>query len=214
MILGSRAKPAIPPVEPGTYFAVCIGDVDLGEQETIYNGKTKYVDQIQLIFELPGELIEVDGEQQPRWLSRRFGTSSVTSEKSSLRKFLEAWFGKRFENDEIKTYNTKNLLGRPAMLSVVLSKDGRYANIASAAALPKGVPAPEAKSEFLHFDVEHWDDDMFVKLPEYLQELIKNSTQYKAAHLPQDEVSLEAAEAAAAQAAQAENLQPTGGVPF
>lgn len=212
MILGSRAKPAIPPVEPGTYFAVCIGDVDLGEQETTYNGKTKYVNQLQLIFELPGELIEVDGQLQPRWLSRRFGVSM--SNRSNLRKFLETWNGKQFTDEAVKAFDTKKLLGKPAMLSVVLSEDGQYANIASAASLPKGVPAPEAKSEFLHFDVEHWDDDMFAKLPEYLQELIKNSTQYKAAHLPQDEVSLEAAEAAAAQAAQAEDPHPSGGVPF
>lgn len=212
MILGSKAKPSIPPVEPGTYFAVCIGDIDLGEQETTYNGKTRYVNQIQLIFELPNELIEVDGEQQPRWLSRRFGVS--LSSKSNLRKFLETWNGKQFTDEAVKSFDTKGLLGKPAMLSVVLSEDGNYANIASAAALPKGVPAPEAKSEFLHFDMDHWDDDMFAKLPEYLQELIHNSTQYRHSHLPEDEISVEAAQAAAAQAAQAEVAPPVGGVPF
>jgi len=212
MILGSRAKPAIPPVEPGTYFAVCIGDVDLGEQETTYNGKTKYVNQLQLIFELPGERIEVDGEQQPRRLARRFGVS--LSSKSNLRKFLETWNGKQFTDESIKSFDTKGLLGKPAMLSVVLSEDGQYANIASAASLPKGVPAPEAKSEFLHFEVDRWDDDLFAKLPEYLQELIQNSTQYKSAHMPVEEVSVEAAAAAASRAAEAEGGNPGGGVPF
>lgn len=212
MKLGSRAKPAIPPVEPGTYFAVCIGAVDLGEQETTYNGKTKYVNQIQLIFELPGELIEVDGEMQPRWLSRRF--SVALSNKAKLRQFIETWYGKKFSDDSIKEFETNDLLGKPAMLSVVLSEDGQYANIASAAALPKGVPAPVAKSEYLTFDVERWDDELYTKLPEYLQELIRNSTQYKSAHLPRDEVSVEAAEAAAAKAAEAEGPAPIGGVPF
>lgn len=212
MILGSRAKPSIPPVEPGTYFAVCIGDIDLGEQETAYNGKTRYVNQIQLIFELPNELIEVDGEQQPRWLSRRFSVSM--SNKSNLRKFLETWYGKQFTDEAVKDFDTKDLLGKPAMLSVVLSEDGLYANIASAAALPKGVPAPAAKSEYLHFDMDQWDDEQFAKLPDYLQELIQKSTQYRHSHLPEDEISVEAAQAAVAQAAQAEVAPPVGGVPF
>ena len=212
MKLGSRAKPAIPPVEPGTYFAVCIGAVDLGEQETTYNGKTRYVNQIQLIFELPDELIEVDGEMQPRWLSRRF--SVALSSKAKLRQFVETWYGKKFSDDSIKEFETDDLLGKPAMLSVVLSEDGQYANIASAAALPKGVPTPKAKSEYLSFDVEAWDDGRFAKLPEYLQELIQKSTQYKSAHIPVEEVSVEAATAAASQAAEAEGGNPGGGVPF
>ena len=152
MKLGSRAKPAIPPVEPGTYFAVCIGAVDLGEQETTYNNKTRYANQLQIIFELPSELIEIDGEEQPRQLSRRFSVSLST--KSNLRKFIETWYGKKFTDDAIREFDTRELLGKPAMLSVVLSEDGNYANIASAAALPKGMEAPKAKSELIDFDVE------------------------------------------------------------
>lgn len=212
MKIGSRAKPAIPPVEPGTYFAVCIGSVDLGEQETTYNNKTKYVNQVQLIFELPGELIEVDGEMQPRWLSRRFTVSS--SNKSNLRKFVEAWLAKKFSDQEFPEFDTNDLVGRPAMLSVVLSEDGQYANIVSAAALPKGVPAPVAKSPFIRFDIDNWDDKTFDTMPEYLQELIQNSTQYKSAHMPVEEVSVEAATVAASQAAEAEGGNPGGGVPF
>lgn len=212
MKLGSRAKPAIPPVEPGTYFAVCIGAVDLGEQETTYNNKTRYTNQLQIIFELPSELIEIDGEEQPRQLSRRFAVSLST--KSNLRKFIETWYGKKFTDDAIREFDTRELLGKPAMLSVVLSEDGNYANIASAAALPKGMEAPKAKSELIDFDVEDWDDAAFQKLPEWLQELIKKSTQYKSDHLPEDEVSIEAAEQAASQAAEADEGAEKGVVPF
>lgn len=212
MKLGSRAKPAIPPVEPGTYFAVCIGAVDLGEQETTYNNKTRYTNQLQIIFELPSELIEIDGEEQPRQLSRRFAVSLST--KSNLRKFIETWYGKKFTDDAIREFDTRELLGKPAMLSVVLSEDGNYANIASAAALPKGMEAPKAKSELIYFDVEDWDDAAFQKLPEWLQELIKKSTQYKSDHLPEDEVSVEAAEQAASQAAEADEGAEKGVVPF
>lgn len=201
MKVKERARAAIPPVEPGTYFAVCIGVVDLGEQETNFNNKTRYTNQVQIIFELPEELIEVDGEQQPRWLSRKFTVSA--SAKGSLRPFIEAWQGKKFSDEGFADFELFDLVGKAAMLSVVLSEDGQYANIAGAAALPKGLPAPKAKSEFITFDVEAWDQAAFERLPEYLQELIKNSSQYKREHAPEGEVSVEAAAAAASEAAEA-----------
>jgi hypothetical protein len=202
MKLGSRAKPAIPPVEPGTYFAVCIGAIDLGEQETTFSGKTKYVNQMQIIFELPSELITIDGEEQPRQLSRKFTVS--TSSKSNLRQFIETWYGKKFTDDAFCEFDTIELLGKPAMLSVVASENGQYANIASAAALPKGMAAPVAKSQMIEFDLDAWDDEKFAALPEWLQERITKSTQYKAMHLPTDEVSVEAAMEAVSKAAEAE----------
>ena len=55
---------------------------------------------------------------------------------------------------------------------------------------------------------------MWRKLPEWLQELIKKSTQYKSNHLPEDEVSVEAAEQAASQAAEADEGAEKGVVPF
>lgn len=212
MKVGSRARSAIPPVEPGTYFAVCIGVVDLGEQEVTYNGKTRYTNQLQIIFELPEELIEIDGEQQPRWLSRKFTVSA--SAKGSLRPFIEAWQGKKFSDEAFADFELFDLAGRAALLSVVLSEDGQYANIASAAAIPKGMPAPKAKSELITYDVEAWDDAAFEKLPEYLQELIRKSTQYRKAHLPDDEVSVEAAEKTAVEAAEADAPQDGGDIPF
>lgn len=200
MKIKERARAAIPPVEPGTYFAVCIGVVDLGEQETTYNNKTRYTNQVQLIFELPEELIEVDGEMQPRWLSRNFTVSA--SARGKLRPFIEAWLGKKYTDEGFADFELFDLVGKPAMLSVGLSQDGQYANIASAAALPKGLQAPKAKSEFFTFDVEAWDQAAFEKLPEYLQEKIQNSSQYKKEHAPEGEVTVEAAQAAAVQAAE------------
>lgn len=206
------SRPIIPPLEPGTYLSVCIGAVDLGKQESIYNGKTKYEDKLRIIFEIPGETIVIDGEAKPRQISRDF--TQTYASNGNIRQFLGAWYGKTFSDEDIRAWDTSEILGKPAMLSVVLSKDGKYANISSAAALPKGIDAPISTSEFITFNVEYWDDNLFSKLPEYLQNKIKNSVQYRMAHLPQDEISVEAAEAAAAQAAQADEAEPVGGVPF
>lgn len=46
-----RAKPKLPPVEPGVYLAVCVGVIDLGEQ---YSEKFKnYRNEVQFVWELP-----------------------------------------------------------------------------------------------------------------------------------------------------------------
>ena len=79
-----RAKPSVPPVEPGVYMAACVGVIDLGKQ---YSEKFKnYSDKIMLIFELLGETVEIDGEQKPRQISRVF--AFARGAKSGLRKFL------------------------------------------------------------------------------------------------------------------------------
>lgn len=210
MKIKDKAKAAVPPVEAGTYLALCIGVVDLGVQETNYNGKTRYTPQVQLMFELPTEMIEIDGQQQPRWLSRRFSVSA--SSRGKLRPFIETWMGKSFSDEAFADFDLFSLLRKPAMLTVALSEDGQYANIASAVALLKGMQPPEAISEPIFFDVDEWDQAAFEKLPEYLQELIQKSTQYREAHLPQDEISVETAEQTAAAVAAAD--ADSGGVPF
>ena len=44
-----RAKPKLPPVEPGVYLAVCVGVIDLGEQ---YSEKFKnYRNEVQFVWE-------------------------------------------------------------------------------------------------------------------------------------------------------------------
>ena len=204
MTVGSRAKPSIPPVEPGSYLARCVGVVDLGEQEVEYKGKTRYSDKVKLIFELPTERITIDGENLPRQLSRNF-TFSV-SKKGSLRQFISAWLSRSFTDGEFSEFDLFSLLRHPALLSVVHSEDGQYANIAGAMAVPRGMDVPAAQSDLIRFDTQKWDDSAFDALPEYLQEQLKRSTQYRNKHLPDQEVSVEAAAAEAAETASAEEV--------
>ena len=91
-----RAKPKLPPVEPGVYLAVCVGVIDLGEQ---YSEKFKnYRNEVQFVWELAGETVEVDGEQKPRQLSRTF--SVAASKKSNLRGFLGGWNGVQYSDEQ------------------------------------------------------------------------------------------------------------------
>ena len=182
MIIGTRAKAKVPPVEPGTYLAICVGVYDLGEQQTEWNGKTRYSNQLMLTFELAGLTIEVDGEQKPRQLSRRFNVS--TSKNSGLRKFLTSWRGKAFTDEELKVFNTDSLLGQTAMLQIVHDETGEYSNIDGIMQIPRGMPAPSTTSELYKFNIDDWDDREFENLPEWVQETIKKSTQYQQMHAP------------------------------
>lgn len=197
MKVGSRAKPKAPPMEAGVYIGVCIGVVDLGEQETVWKGKTRYANKVKIIFEIPSETIDVDGEERPRQLSRDFTVS--TSSKGKLRQFVDAWLGRHMTDGEFSEFELFDLLGRSGQLNVVQSDDGQYADIGAIIGLPKGMPAPKAKSEHITFDTDEWDDETFDALPEYLQERLKKSTQYKNRHLPDQEVSVKAADLEAAE---------------
>lgn len=195
MKIGSRAKAKVPPVEPGTYMALCVGIYDLGEQETEYNGKTRYANQIQFTFEIPTLTIEIDGEQKPRQLSRTFAVS--TSKKSNLRAFLSSWAGKKFSDEEFSNFETDGLLGKSAMIQVVLNESGEYANIDTIMQLPQGIPPLKTVTPLLTFDMEQWDDKTFEALPDWVQEKIKNSTQYKGKHAPETPVDFPEQEQAA-----------------
>jgi hypothetical protein len=182
MIIGKVARPSIPPMEEGTYAGICVASYYIGEQETQYNGKTRYVRQVLCTFEFPTEIIEIDGEQKPRQLSRTF-TASV-SKKGSLRKLVSSLMGRSYSDDEFREFDTNSLLGRSALFEIQLNESKEYANIAGCMSLPKGMPQPTTASELLTFDVEEWNDEQFGKLPEWVQERIKKSTEYKQQHAP------------------------------
>lgn len=186
MKLKDKAKPSIPQMDPGSYFGLCVGIYGIGEQETTFREKTRYVEQIVFTFEFPSEKIEIDGEMKPRQLSRTFTAS--TSDRGGLRKFLKGWRGEDFPSeDAMGDYELTERLGQSAYIQIIQNDKG-YSNIESVMPLPKGVPDPDTDTELKSFDVDDWDDEVFETLPSWIQEKIKNSTQYKRDHAPATEV--------------------------
>lgn len=186
MRVEDRLKPKAPTVEPGVYLGICIGVIDLGEQ---YSEKYKnYDNKIQLVFELPSETIEVDGKQEPKQLSREFKITAKVGSK--FRDFINAMNGKTYSDDEFKALELFDQIGKACQLNVVLSESGEYANIETVMPLMKGMPAPESKTEPIKWDMDAWDDELFKKLPEWVQEKIKKSTQYQKDHAPNTSVEV------------------------
>lgn len=193
MKVKDRAKPKLPPVEPGVYMAVCIGVIDLGEQ---YSEMFKsYSNKVLFVWELPSETVEVDGEQKPRQLSKEFTISS--SNKSNFRKFIESWNSKSYGDDEFLEFDIFDQVGKPCQLNVVLNETKEYSNVDNLMPIPRGFPAPQSDTERIYWDMDAWNDEAFGKLPEWIQEKIKKSSQYQQNHLPATTVEVKPPESAA-----------------
>lgn len=191
-----KSGSSVPPMEAGTYPAVCVGIVDLGEQysETF----KKYSDKLLVIWEIPPQTIEIDGEDKPRWLSKDFSAS--LNEKSNLYQTLVSWRGKAFTENELTEdengfmqFSVLDMLGTGCFLQVIVEeKDGNsYNRITSVISLPAGMSAPTTETPLIAFDMDAWDDEVFNSLPVWIQDRIKKSTQYQKLHVPTDPVDVD-----------------------
>jgi len=191
-----KSGPSVPPMDAGTYPAVCVGIIDLGKQYSeMYK---KYSDKMLIIWEIPSQTIQIDGEEKPRWLSKDF--SSSLHEKSGLYQMLVSWRGKAFTETELKEdengfmqFSILDMLGTGCFLQVIVEEkeSGSYNRITSAIALPTGMDVPVTETPLIAFDIDAWNDETFNSLPEWIQERIKKSTQYQKLHVPTDPVDVD-----------------------
>ena len=194
----------MPPMDAGVYFAVCVGIVDIGHQ---YSEKYKKSSpKVILIFEIPSERIEIDGENKPRWISGTY-TNSL-SKKAKLTESLIAWRGRNFTDPELENFDLSAMIGQPATVQVVQNENNGavYANIAGITGLPKGVPVPTAENEFLVYDIDDPDDAVFEKLPEWIRDRIKASDEYSDSHTAEELLDIDTETG--------EVLTESGAVPF
>lgn len=179
----------IPAMEDGTYPAVCVGIVDLGEQ---FNPTFKnFSEKILIIFEIPSEPLEIDGEKKPRWLSKEFTASMA--DKGNLKKFLISWRGKAFTDAELDgEYDITEMLGSSCLLQVLKEekKERFFNNISAAIAMPTGIPGVVPITAPFAFDLDEWNEETFANLPEWIQNKIKNSSQYKTKFAPAAEADI------------------------
>lgn len=133
-------------VPAGQYGAACVDVVDLGIIKTTYDGREKQVHKCRIVFEL--DEVDVD-TGKPLYVSRQFTVS--LSEKASIRAFLESWRGKVFTADELKGFDTENLIGVGAVVQIIhADKNGKtYDNINSIMKPMKGTPWYEPKGTYL-----------------------------------------------------------------
>ena len=169
----------IPPA--GTHKAICYRVIDLGTQDTTFQGQAKKQHKIMVSWELPDE--KMSGGQ-PFTMSQRYTWSM--SEKATLRKHLEAWRGVKFIDSDFGPdgFNIKKIVGLGCLLTIVHNEreDKTYANIVSISKIMKGmdVPSPVNETAYLWLDRTVWQDALFQKLSQGLQLTIMKSPEYRA----------------------------------
>ncbi|PQA83205.1 hypothetical protein C5F52_10915 [Limnohabitans sp. TS-CS-82] len=210
MIISENTAANFAPCPAGTFLARCVRLLDLGTQTTDYQGETKTAHKVLLAFEiLDADVRRDDG--QPHVVSKRF-TASL-HEKSALRKMLASWRGRDFTPDELKAFDTRAVLGKTCLISLVESiKDGtNYTNIAGIMAAPKAMQPPEGtcNESLLHWDMAAPDWVTFAALPKRVQEQIEASPEFKALTPPSGRIALSASQPSPAPATAKPTRTPT-----
>lgn len=172
------------PVAEGAHHAVCYAVVDLGTQPPLPGSQfSKRQRKALFMFELPDERMQLerDGVQLdlPRGISRDMPVS--LHEKSNMRKFLVAWRGRQFTDEELKGFDLKNVLNANCVINVVHNAKG-YADIASVMPLMKGATKRTPENRPLVFDLDEHPAGAPLpeSLPQWVRERIERSDEWQA----------------------------------
>jgi len=191
MALIAKEKWTIELVQEGIYLARCVSIIDLGTQLKNYKDQEKMVHEVRFEFELPTvKYTYEDKETKKEVETTKVMWNNFTislSPKANMRKFLESWRGKKFTKEELEGFDLSKILWKVCQLQIIHSEDGKYANIANALPLMAGVTVPETERELLTFSIDEdkkgnstgYNEEVFEKLPNWLQEKIMESSEMK-----------------------------------
>ena len=171
------------PLEPGTYPARVIQIISRGLQaQDPYMGQEKPPKhELQVTYELLDEfLLDEDGEEikdKPRWIHERFTMNALESDLAkSTKRYLALDPKMVFDGDWSK------LIGAPCMVTIVTNEknDKVYNNVASVQTMrPKeAAQAPDLVNDPKVFDVDDPDIEVFLSLPQWLQDDIKGNLEF------------------------------------
>lgn len=157
----------------GTHLGICFRIIDLGTRRKDFDGEERVVNEVLISWELPDALMS-DG--RPFAISG-FYTNSL-HEKAKLRAHLASWRGKQFTQAELERFDLVNILNKAALVSVGRTPGGKE-KVNAVLAVPKGTPTPSRTNELLAFFIDEWDDAVWEQIPKGIQNLIKESDEYR-----------------------------------
>lgn len=165
----------------GTHVARCYQIIDKGTtfDEKWQNKKRK----VQFVFELPNELTTFSPEKGEQPFMAKTIMNLSMSDKSIMRKFIESWLGKKMTDKQASDLDLFKLAGMPCMLNLGHNTlaDGRtFVNIMSIAPMPKGMACPDQINETICYDTTDHNEEVFNKLPQFLQDDIVKSDEWAA----------------------------------
>ena len=175
-------------VPPGAHIGRCVSVIDLGTQTTNGQYGEKSTHRLRVVWELFGEdadgtplTVTFEGKTMPMTISKNYTVS--LHEKANLRKELAGWRGRDFTPEEAKAFDVSKLLGAYCMVNVTQSEsNGKvYSNVAGLTPLPSALKhsKPAGVHPLTRFDLDDPDMTIFAGFYEKLQELIKDTPEWR-----------------------------------
>jgi hypothetical protein len=178
------------PIPSGNYIARCYQMIEIGTVSEIIMGKSVILKKVRIGWELPTELkvFKEENGEQPLVISKEYTLSM--NEKSNLRKDLKSWRGKDFTEDEAKSFDITNLLGKPCMLNIIHKPSKKdpsriYEEISGITGIPKGMNAPGQINKLFVLSYDEFNETIFSSLPDFIKNKMQSSLEYAALKQPQ-----------------------------
>lgn len=191
--LPKKDRKSAPILEPGTYPARLVQVIDLGLQVRTYKGQEKDPEyNIWTTYELLDEFMpDEDGnpdETQPRWVSEDFPLYNLEVDRATSTARYYA-----LDPNEEEDGDWSALLGRPVMVTLVVneSKGKQYNNISSISSMraKEKEKAPDLVNPSKFFDLSNPDKEIFLSLPKFLQDKIKEGLEFDGSFLEDEKKS-------------------------
>jgi hypothetical protein len=175
-------------LEPGLHIARCVQILDLGTQliNDFVTGQKIAKHKVRISWELPEQIREntdpTTGQivAQPMIISKIY--KATLHKKSTLYKDLAGWRGRDFTPEEIKSFCLTKLLDKPCTLTTTIKTrpdQRRAVEIVSISPLMKNMVCPPRVRDLVYLDLDDWNQEVFDSLPNFVQEMIKQSEEYQ-----------------------------------
>ena len=164
----------------GTFPARVYSIIYMGTIKGEYKGTPTESYKVRISWELPTKTrVFKEGDPAKPFSVSKELTLSMGS-KSSLRPLVEGMLGISFTDDDAKSFDVDDLLGKECLISLAHkeSPNGKYVAINSTAQLPEGMtcPPPVNKPKILSYD--RFDKEYFVTLPRFIQEKMEKTPEF------------------------------------
>ena len=168
-LVAPRMEKTLAPI--GTHLAYCYQIVDLGVQVTDFEGAAGEAHQLQIAWELPGEMLN---EEQPFavWKTYTF----INSPNAKLPEHVGNW--RCVDYKKGGELDLEPLLGTFCMVTVGRTDTGKNSKVINVSSLPKAMESlSEATTTFnkpVWFELEDYKYEAFDLLPEFMQKKIES----------------------------------------
>lgn len=181
-------------LDTGTYPGRLVGIAGVGEQEKTWEGKTQLRDLVVFVFEAIGfhrsrkdgtpYIMVVDGQEVTEPQTVRTECARSLAPNSNMLKIVSKLMPVPDDPTEL---DIEQALGAPCLLSVekkAAATGTEYNKIDTVSPPIMGMTIEPARTPYFCYDVESHTDEAFDALPEWIQDMVKKSTQWLDMHTP------------------------------